>query len=289
MRVRILFAIAISLAACAAFAGQRAPQQNLQQFVVLRSETMSVPFDPLTSDEAHCAISGNGNFATMRCEAPAGTAKANYHYVTALVVDQQGMAYGIACHQSLFDETWCKKFAPGIAIEGSFDSGQKSLSIADGQKFHQYQTLTSAFVGAAPAGQPVPAAKPAKARTGAAAPVAAAPAAPATPAAPSAAAAPPSQSGAPTATSERKAEGIASAASGACVATEASCVTFTSAPQGADIYVDGKFMGNTPSTLALPAGSHEVRVEGARFKPWTRTLSSTAGSTVTIHATLEKK
>lgn len=274
-------AIGISLAACAAFAGQRAPQQNLQQFVVLRSDTMTVPFDPLTSDEAHCAISGNSNFATMRCAAPAGTAKANYHYVTALVVDQQGMAYGIACHQTLL-ETWCKKFSPGIAIEGNFDSGQKSLSIADGQKFHAYQTLTSAFVGAPPAGQPVPAAKPAKARPAPAAPVAAAPAAPAAPTA----AAQPSQRVAPAASSKSETQGNAS---GTCVPADNSCVSFVSVPQGADIYVDGKFMGNTHSTLALPAGSHEVRVEGARFKPWTRTLSSTAGSTVTIRATLEKK
>jgi hypothetical protein len=286
MRMRIPLAIAISLAAGAAFAAQQAPKQDLQRFVVLRSETLTVPFDPLTSDEAHCAISGNGNFATMRCEAPPGTAKANYHYVTALVVDQQGMAYGIACHQSLLD-IWCKKFSPGIAIDGNFDSGQKSLSIADGQKFHNYQTLTSAFVGAAPAGQPVPAAKPAKARTAPATPAATAPAGPA-PSAPAAprAAAEPSQSVVPAASSKSETQGNAS---GTCIPADNSCVSFASVPQGADIYVDGKFVGNTPSTLALPAGSHEVRVEGARFKPWTRTLSSTAGSTVTIHATLEKK
>ena len=59
--------------------------------------------------------------------------------------------------------------------------------------------------------------------------------------------------------------------------------------QGADIYVDGKFVGNTPSTLALPAGSHEIRVEADQFAPWTRTLASTTGSTVTIHAALAKK
>jgi PEGA domain-containing protein len=283
MRVRVPFAMALSLAGCAAFAAQQAPRQELQQFVVLRSETLTAPFDPLTSEQAHCAISGSGNFASMRCQTPAGTAKANYHYVTTLVVDQQGMAYGIACHQSLID-IWCKKFSPGIAIEGSFDGGQKSLSIADVQKFHSYQVLTSAFVGPLPAGQPVPSAKPAKTR-----PAPAATAAPATPvAAAPVAAAPPSnvRNAAPAADNENNAQGNAS---GACVPAAASCVTFVSEPQGADIYVDGKFVGNTPSTLALPAGSHEVRVEANRFKPWTRTLASTAGSTVTIHATLEKK
>jgi len=286
--------MALSLAGCAAFAAQQAPKQELQQFVVLRSETLTAPFDPLTSDQAHCAISGNGNFATMRCQAPAGTAKANYHYVTTLLVDQQGMAYGIACHQSLLDIDWCKKFSPGIAIEGSFDSAQKSLSIADGQKFHSYQTLTSAFVGQPPAGQPVPSAKPAKTRLAPAAtaapatPVAAAPVAAAAVASAAVASAGPSneRNAAPAAGNENKTQGNAP---GACVPASASCVTFVSEPQGADIYVDGKFVGNTPSILALPAGSHEIRVEGDGFKPWTRTLSSTAGSTVSIHATLEKK
>ena len=241
MRVRVPFAMALSLAACAGLAAQQAPKQELQQFVVLRSETLTAPFDPLTSEDAHCAISGNGNFAAMRCQTPAGTAKTNYHYVTTLVVDQQGMAYGIACHQSLID-IWCKRFSPGIAIEGSFDSGQKSLSIADGQKFHPYQTLTSAFVGVPPAGQPVPSAKPAKARPVAAAAAPAAPAAPA-PATPASAASSPSgASSGPAAESQSKAQSEASAA---CLPATGSCVTFVSEPQGADIYVDGKFVGNT--------------------------------------------
>src|SRR5579863_3014599 len=275
MRLRIPFAIVISLGACVAFAAQQAPKQELQQFVVLRSETLTVPFDPLTNDQAHCAISGNGNFATMRCLAPAGTAKASYHYVTTLVVDRQGMAYGIACHQSLTDMTWCKKFSPGIAIEGSFDNGQKSLSIAEGQKFHSYQTLTSAFVGPLVANQPVPSAKPAKPHATPSAPAASTPAATTSSS--------DGTDGGPAAESQSKAQGDASAA---CLPATESCVTFLSEPQGADIYVDGKFVGNTPSTLALAAGSHEIRVEADRFRPWTRTLASTAGSTITIHAAL---
>jgi len=275
----ILWAVAMSLAACAGFAAQQAPKQELQQFVVLRSETLIVPFDSLTNEEAQCSISGSGNFAAMRCQAPAGRAQASYHYITTLVVDGQGMAYVIACHESLLD-LWCKKFSPGIAIEGSFNNGQKFLSMADGQKLHSYQTLTSAFVGPLPTAQPIPSAQRAKTRP-----------APATPAAPpaavvAAAQAPNGGNVAPATGDENKAQGNTS---GACVPAAASCVTFVSEPPGADIYVDGKFFGNTPSTLALPAGSHEIRVEAERFAPWTRTLASTTGSTVTIHATLAKK
>ena len=94
-------------------------KEELQQFVVLRSETLIAPFDSLTNEQAHCSISGSGNFATMRCEAPAGRAQASYHYITTLVVDQQGMAYVIACHESLID-LWCKKVSPGYCHPGQF-------------------------------------------------------------------------------------------------------------------------------------------------------------------------
>ena len=290
---RVLLTFAMSLAACVGLVAQQAPKEELQQFVVLRSETLIAPFDSLTNEQARCSISGSGNFATMRCEAPAGRAQASYHYITTLVVDPQGMAYVIACHESLID-LWCKKFSPGIAIEGRFENGQKSLSIADGQRFHSYQTLTSALVGPLPPGQPIPSAKPGKARTApaqvapTAPPAATASTAPAVAATPTARVAAPSAaaSGGPEASNESKIQGEATAP---CVATAASCVTFVSEPQNADIYVDGKFVGNTPSTLALPPGSHEIRVEAGGFKPWTRELASTAGSTVTIHASLAKQ
>jgi S1-C subfamily serine protease len=38
----------------------------------------------------------------------------------------------------------------------------------------------------------------------------------------------------------------------------------------ADIFVDDKFVGNTPSTLTLPAGPHKVRVEASNRAPWSR-------------------
>ena len=179
----------MSLAVCTGFGAQQAPQEELQQFVVLRSETLIAPFDSLTNEQAHCSISGSGNFATMRCQAPAGRAQASYHYITTLVVDQQGMAYIIACHESLID-LWCKKLSPGIAVEGSFESGQKFLSVADGSRSHRYQTLTSAMVGPLSAGAPIPSGNrekvrtvPAKPATAAAPPAAVAPSAPAAPAA----------------------------------------------------------------------------------------------------------
>jgi hypothetical protein len=53
---------------------------------------------------------------------------------------------------------------------------------------------------------------------------------------------------------------------------------------GADIYVDGKFVGQTPSTIHLSAGSHHVEVKSPDNQPWTRDLEVTAGSQISLRA-----
>lgn len=71
------------------------------------------------------------------------------------------------------------------------------------------------------------------------------------------------------------------------VATEPSTIVIKSTPDGADITVDGKFVGSTPSTLKLAIGEHTITIEKSGFKLWTRSMTvSTAGS-VNIDATLE--
>ncbi|MHB8217082.1 MAG: DUF2846 domain-containing protein [Candidatus Sulfotelmatobacter sp.] len=65
-------------------------------------------------------------------------------------------------------------------------------------------------------------------------------------------------------------------------------VTVKSTPQGADINVDGKFMGSTPSTIQLSPGEHLVSVEKDGMRPWQRTMNVSAGGSITIDATLEK-
>lgn len=67
-----------------------------------------------------------------------------------------------------------------------------------------------------------------------------------------------------------------------------STVLIKSTPDGAKITVEGKFMGNTPSTLRLAAGEFKIRIEKAGFKPWERAMSMNAGASVTIEAVLEK-
>lgn len=61
-----------------------------------------------------------------------------------------------------------------------------------------------------------------------------------------------------------------------------------SEPTGADIEVDGSFVGNTPSDVQITEGEHMVLVNKAGFKDWERKLKVTAGSSVHLNADLEK-
>lgn len=57
-----------------------------------------------------------------------------------------------------------------------------------------------------------------------------------------------------------------------------------STPPGADIEIDGAFVGSTPSTVTVSVGSHQIAVKKKGFTDWTKTLSVTGGS---IHLSAE--
>jgi hypothetical protein len=59
-------------------------------------------------------------------------------------------------------------------------------------------------------------------------------------------------------------------------------------PPGADIEVDGSFVGNTPSDVQVAEGDHTVTVKKAGFNDWERKLKVTGGSSVHLSAALEK-
>jgi hypothetical protein len=67
-----------------------------------------------------------------------------------------------------------------------------------------------------------------------------------------------------------------------------STVEIKSTPGGAEITVDEKFMGSTPSSLRLAVGDHKIRLGKSGFKTWERTMTVSAGATATVDATLEK-
>lgn len=64
--------------------------------------------------------------------------------------------------------------------------------------------------------------------------------------------------------------------------------SFASTPAGAEISVDGKYVGSTPSTLSLSLGTHAVEVSLPGFVEWKRQLTVSASSELTVNAALEK-
>jgi len=65
-------------------------------------------------------------------------------------------------------------------------------------------------------------------------------------------------------------------------------LSLVSVPDGADIEVDGSFVGNTPSDVQVAEGSHTVTVKKPGFKDWERKLKVSSGSSVHLNAELEK-
>jgi hypothetical protein len=69
-------------------------------------------------------------------------------------------------------------------------------------------------------------------------------------------------------------------------AAQSASVDLSSNPSGADIEIDGKFMGNTPSSIPLSLGDHAVKISKSGFGTWERTIS-VSGGTIKISAELQ--
>ncbi len=81
--------------------------------------------------------------------------------------------------------------------------------------------------------------------------------------------------------------GAPSAPAGAASAPAAEAsVTIDSTPPGADIDLDGAFVGSTPSTVNVTPGTHEIAVKKKGFTDWTRKLNVTGGN-IHLSADLE--
>ncbi len=64
-------------------------------------------------------------------------------------------------------------------------------------------------------------------------------------------------------------------------------ISISSQPSGADIEVDGAFVGSTPSSIVLAAGEHQVVVKKSGYKTWERKLRISGGE-ISLSAELEK-
>ncbi len=65
-------------------------------------------------------------------------------------------------------------------------------------------------------------------------------------------------------------------------------LSVTSVPPGADIEIDGNFVGNTPSDVQVTEGEHTVALKKSGFKDWERKLKVSSGSNVHLNADLDK-
>jgi len=69
--------------------------------------------------------------------------------------------------------------------------------------------------------------------------------------------------------------------------TSSAKLQLESNPPGADIEVDGNFVGNTPSDVQISEGDHTISVKKTGFKNWERKLKVNAGSSVHLSVELE--
>ena len=65
-------------------------------------------------------------------------------------------------------------------------------------------------------------------------------------------------------------------------------ISITSVPPGADLEVDGKFIGNTPSSMNLASGDHAIKMTKKGYKTWERNLTASGGN-VNLNAELEEE
>ena len=70
--------------------------------------------------------------------------------------------------------------------------------------------------------------------------------------------------------------------------SELSSISVKSDPEGAEITIDGKFVGSSPSTLSLKPGDYTISISKAGHALWERKMSLSAGGNITVDAKLDK-
>jgi len=71
-------------------------------------------------------------------------------------------------------------------------------------------------------------------------------------------------------------------------AVDKTVIKVSSTPGGADIELDGSFVGQTPSSVLVLPGDHSIRITKTGYKQWERKIK-TSGGEVTMVAELESQ
>jgi len=85
----------------------------------------------------------------------------------------------------------------------------------------------------------------------------------------------------------RPARAASTMLSGSPLSEALATVEIESEPTRADIYIDWKFAGQTPSTIRLVPGAHHVELKANGRKNWERELELAKESRITLHPVLE--
>jgi PEGA domain len=59
-------------------------------------------------------------------------------------------------------------------------------------------------------------------------------------------------------------------------------------PAGAEVYVDGHFVGQTPATMHLASGAHRIELRASGKRDWARDLEVIKDSETTVHPVMEQ-
>jgi PEGA domain len=65
-------------------------------------------------------------------------------------------------------------------------------------------------------------------------------------------------------------------------------VQLSSDPAGAEITIDGSYVGNTPSLIKLRPGTHSITMTMPGYAPWVRSIETAAGESRNLSAALDK-
>jgi hypothetical protein len=79
----------------------------------------------------------------------------------------------------------------------------------------------------------------------------------------------------------------ARAFSAASTGSDTGVLILSSDTVGAEIYIDGKFVGDTPATISLATGMHQIAIKAGGKKDWKREIEVMKGSQVTLHPVLD--
>lgn len=64
-------------------------------------------------------------------------------------------------------------------------------------------------------------------------------------------------------------------------------VEITSSVLSAELFIDGKYVGNPPSVVPLTQGDHTIEVKASKFVDWKRTVSVSDGSELEVRAVMQ--